>query len=94
MKCNHKLHAASLLTHFFFLQGSDTLSRKKKKKIVQKSPHSTARFIARPYSVAIHMYTRAIQCKQAPYISILSKLGKDHHVYVCAWPRPSRSAWA
>ena len=24
----------------------------------------------------------------------LSKVGKGRHVYVRAWPRPSRSAWA
>ena len=31
---------------FSFLQGTDTLSKKKKKKIVWKSPHNIARFIA------------------------------------------------
>ena len=39
------------------------------------------------------MRGRAVQCKQAAYTSILLKLGKGRHVYVRAWPRPSRSAW-
>ena len=40
------------------------------------------------------MHSRAIQCKQAAYTSILSKVGNGRHVDVRAWPRPSRSAWA
>ena len=31
----------------------------------------------------------AIQCKQAPYTSILIKVGNGRHVDVRAWPRPS-----
>ena len=40
------------------------------------------------------MHSRAIQCKQAAYTSILIKVGNGRHVNVRAWPRPSRSAWA
>ena len=40
------------------------------------------------------MHSRAIQCKQAAYTSILTKVGNGRHVYVRVWPRPSRSAWA
>ena len=40
------------------------------------------------------MHSRAIQCKQAAYKSILTKLGNGRHADVRAWPRPSRSAWA
>ena len=43
---------------------------------------------------ASRMRSRAIQCKQAAYTSILIKVGNGRHVNVCAWPRPSRSAWA
>ena len=38
--------------------------------------------------------SRAIQCKQTAYASILTIVGKGRHVNVRAWPRPSRSAWA
>ena len=40
------------------------------------------------------MHSRAIQCKQAAYISILIEVGNGRHVNVRAWPRPSRGAWA
>ena len=44
------------------------------------------------------MLSRDIQCKQAPYTPILTKVGKGRHVCVCARltgiPRFSRSAWA
>ena len=44
------------------------------------------------------MHSRAIQCKQAAYTSILTKVGNGNgngrQVDVRAWPRPSRSAWA
>ena len=40
------------------------------------------------------MHSRSIQCKQAAYTSILTKVGNGRHVTVRAWPRPSRSAWA
>ena len=33
-------------------------------------------------------------CKQAVYTPIFTKLGKDRHIYVRAWPRPSHSMWA
>ena len=39
------------------------------------------------------MHSRAIQCKQAAYTSISTKMGNGRHVDVRAWPRPSRSAW-
>ena len=39
------------------------------------------------------MLSRAIQCKQAVYTSILNKVGNGRRIYVCAWPRPLRSAW-
>ena len=32
-----------------------------------------------------YMHSRAIQCKYAPYIAILSKSGKGRHVHMCAW---------
>ena len=31
---------------------------------------------------------RPRQCKQDPYIAILSKSGNGGHVYMCTWPRP------
>ena len=40
------------------------------------------------------MHSRAIQCKQAAYTSILTKMGNGRHVAVRAWPHPSCSAWA
>ena len=40
------------------------------------------------------MHSIVIQCKQAAYTSILTKVGNGRHVDVRAWPRPSRSAWA
>ena len=41
-----------------------------------------------------HIVELVIQCKQAAYASILTKVGNDRHVDVRAWPRPSRGAWA
>ena len=40
------------------------------------------------------MHSMVIQCKQAVYTSILTKVGNGRHVDVRAWSRPSRSAWA
>ena len=40
------------------------------------------------------MHSRAIQCEQAAYTSILTKVGNGRHVNVRAWPRPSRNTWA
>ena len=38
------------------------------------------------------MLSRAIQCMQAPYTSILTKVGKGHHVYVRV-PNGYRRNW-
>ena len=39
------------------------------------------------------MHSRAIQCNQAPFIAILRKLGKGHHVHMCAWAEYIANVW-
>ena len=52
----------------------------KQKKIVQKPPYNRAGCIVEPYNAS----------RQPKF----QKVGKGRRVYVRAWPRPSRSAWA
>ena len=58
-----------------------TLSRKKK--YIQKPPYNGAGCIVEPYNAS-----------RQPKFLFCQKVGKGRHVYVRAWPRPSRSAWA
>ena len=39
------------------------------------------------------MHSRAIQCKQAAYTSILTKVGNGRHVDVRAWAENITNAW-
>ena len=63
----------------FFFKEPRTLSRKK---IVQKPPYNRAGCIVEPYNAS-----------RKPKLQFCQKVGKGRHVYVRAWPRPSRSAW-
>ena len=63
-----------------FFKATRTLSRKK---IVQKPPYNRAGCIVEPYNAS-----------RQPKFQVCQKIGKGRHVYVRAWPRPSRSAWA
>ena len=61
-------------------KATKTLSRKK---IVQKPPYNRAGCIVEPYNA-----------NRQPKLQFCQKVGKAHHVYMRAKPRPSRSAWA
>ena len=39
------------------------------------------------------MHSRAIQCKQAAYTSVLTKVGNGCHVDVRAWAENTANAW-
>ena len=39
------------------------------------------------------MHSRAIQCKQAAYTSILTKVGNGRHLAVRAWAKNIANAW-
>ena len=60
------MHCLAGLMFFSFFQGAYTLNRK-----ILSGNHHIA-----------ELDSRAIQCKQAAYTTILTKLGKGHHVYV------------
>ena len=66
------------LDFFCFFQGDHTLSRKK---LSEKPPQLS------------WMHVRAIQCKQAAYTSILTKVGNGRHVDVRAWAENIANAW-
>ena len=81
--CNHKHKIRIMFTiivRFFFFQGDQNT---KQKKIVQKSPYNRAGCIVEPYNAS-----------RQPKFHFCQTVGKGRHVYVRAWPRPPRSAWA
>ena len=65
---------------FFFFQGDQNTKQKKK--------------LSKTTTQLSWMLRTAIQCKQAACTPILNKAGKGRHIYVRAWPHPSRSVWA
>ena len=69
-----------IFNFFSIFQGDQNT---KQKKIVQKLPYNRAGCIVEPYNAS-----------RQPKSQFCQKVGKGRHVYVRAWPRPSRSAWA
>ena len=66
--------------YYYYYKATRTLSRKKN---CPKPPYNRAGCIAEPYNAS-----------RQPKFQFCQKVGKGRHVYVRAWPRPSRSAWA
>ena len=64
----------------YFFQGDQNT---KQKKNCPKPPYNRAGCIAELYNAS-----------RQPKFQFCQKVGKGRHVYVRAWPRPSRSAWA